>query len=153
MWNDQKSEILTNVKANQALKIEQKNAKNNGNILQEKIQNPVFQEVTQKNGIDFVHQENNFIDFNREPLMPYLLSTQSPKIAKADVNGDGLEDFFVGSARDQAGKMFVQNKNGQFESKNQSIFEADKIFEDAGVLFFDADNDKDLDLYVVSAGN
>ena len=85
--------------------------------------------------------------------MPHLLSTQGPRIAKGDVNNDGLEDLFIGGAKDSPGKLFIQKKNGSFQLQVQSCFEKDKDCEDIGALFFDADGDKDLDLYVVSGGN
>lgn len=97
------------------------------------------------------HKENPFIDFNHEPLLPNKLSQEGPGIAVGDVNGDGLEDFFVGAALLRSGKVFLQNRNGSFTGTELS--EADRGSEDMGCLLFDADNDKDLDLYVVSGGN
>ncbi|HEX8040786.1 MAG TPA: VCBS repeat-containing protein, partial [Chryseosolibacter sp.] len=101
--------------------------------------------------VSYRHMENPFIDFNHEPLRPNKLSQEGPGIAVGDVNGDGLEDFFIGAALLRSGKIFIQKKNGTFTGKELS--EADRQSEDMGCLLFDADNDNDLDLYIVSGGN
>ncbi|MDW3649012.1 MAG: VCBS repeat-containing protein [Bacteroidia bacterium] len=104
-------------------------------------------------GISFNHQENIFQDHKRESLIPYFYSTQGPKIALADLNNDGNDDFYIGGATQQAGTMYLSNKEGFFGSVNQELFQEDSVQEDVAVLFFDADNDGDQDLYVGSAGN
>ncbi len=101
--------------------------------------------------IAYRHIENPFIDFNHEPLLPNKLSQEGPGIAVGDVNGDGLEDFFIGAALLRSGKIFLQEKNGTFTG--QELNKADRQSEDMGCLLFDADNDNDLDLYIVSGGN
>ena len=98
-----------------------------------------------------IHVENNFVDFNHEPLLPYKLSQEGPGIAVGDVNGDGLEDFFVGGALLSSGKVFLQRRNGTFQVRDLNT--ADIETEDMGCLLFDADGDDDLDLYIVSGGN
>ena len=82
-----------------------------------------------------------------------MLSTQGPKLAVQDVNGDGLEDIYIGGAKDQAGALFIQTPNGSYLSKNEAVFEGDSKFEDIGAVFFDANGDSLPDLYVVSGGN
>jgi len=100
------------------------------------------------------HVENNFVDFDVERLIPHMLSTEGPKLAVADVNGDGLEDFFMGSARNDTGKIFIQTSAGKFTPLvPQTDFIADRQYEDAGAKFFDVDKDGDMDLLVVSGGN
>jgi hypothetical protein len=85
--------------------------------------------------------------------MPKLLSTQGPFMAVADVNGDGLDDAFIGGAKDQAGVLLVQQADGRFLSTNEKTLAEDKVSEDVGAVFFDADGDGDKDLYVVSGGS
>ncbi|MFL5560617.1 MAG: VCBS repeat-containing protein [Gemmatimonadaceae bacterium] len=114
---------------------------------------PPFADVTTATGLPFVHHENDFVDFDRERLLPKLLSTQGPCIAVADVNGDGRDDIFVGGAKDQRGSLMLQQADGRFVEASQSAFEQDKASEDLGAVFFDADGDGDKDLYVVSGGS
>ena len=114
---------------------------------------PLLADVTARAGINFVHRENAFVDFDRERLIPKLLSTEGPYMAVADVNGDGLSDAFVGGAKDQAGQLLIQSAGGRFTPASQAVFEADKASEDLGAAFFDANGDGSPDLYVVSGGN
>jgi hypothetical protein len=114
---------------------------------------PVFREITNEFPLRYTHKENEFIDFQRNPFIPHKLSTEGPKIAKGDVNGDGLEDFYIGGAKGSPGKLFVQNESGVFINTNEKLFEQNSISEDVGVSFFDVDGDGDIDLYVVSGGN
>ncbi|HLY70939.1 MAG TPA: VCBS repeat-containing protein, partial [Puia sp.] len=84
---------------------------------------------------------------------PKMLSTEGPKLAIGDVNGDGLPDFFMGGAKNDTAKLFIQQPDGHFIQKPEFVFAFDKDNEDVGATFFDADNDGDLDLVVVSGGN
>jgi enediyne biosynthesis protein E4 len=109
---------------------------------------------TEISGLDkLIHQENTFNDFNRERLLPYQLSTQGPKLALGDVNNDGLEDIYFGGAKGIAGQLMLQQRDGSFQISKQPVFDLHNDKEDVDALFFDADGDKDLDLYVVSGGN
>jgi enediyne biosynthesis protein E4 len=99
------------------------------------------------------HRENEFADFDAERLIPKMLSTEGPKLAAGDVNGDGLEDFYLGSAMADTAKLFIQQPDGKFMQREQLVFVTDKYHEDTGAEFFDADNDGDLDLIVASGGN
>ncbi len=163
IWSSGKKQVLTQVKVNQQVALEEKNAQYPTQQTPESAktfalstiyQNPtIFQDISWQINLDYKHLENEFNEFNRERLIPQMFSTLGPKIAKGDVNGDGLEDLYIGGAKDSAGKLFVQQKNGTFLSTNQGLFEADKVSEDTDALFFDADGDRDLDLYVVSGGN
>ncbi len=104
-------------------------------------------------GLNYLHQENPFEDFDRERLLPKRFSTPGPCLVAADVNGDGLDDVFVGGARNQSGAIFLQKSAGKFSPGVPLTSAADKKEEDAGALFFDADGDGDTDLLVASGGN
>src|SRR5687767_9365600 len=113
----------------------------------------VFTDVTERLGPRFVHRENEFVDFDRELLIPKLLSTEGPYMAVADVNGDGLTDAFIGGAKDQAGQLLIQQQRGGWTTTSQGVFDQDKTSEDLGAVFFDANGDGSPDLYVVSGGS
>ncbi len=153
-WPDGKREVRTQVATNQQIKLKWADADRVATTQQGfDAPTPLFTEITSQVAIDFQHQENLFVDFDRDQLVYHMLSTTGPKIAVGDVNGDGLDDFYVGGAKDQAGKLFVQTPDGRFKSTNQILFEKDKISEDTDALFFDADGDGKLDLYVASGGS
>lgn len=154
-WPNGQLQTLTNVKSNQRLTIDQKAGNANARSLLPDSSSfvPLFKNFTDSLIIDYQHAENNFVDFNVEPLIPHEVSTQGPKLAVADINGDNLDDFFVCGAKGQAGKLFQQTKDGKFLSTNKNIFLTNVLCEDVNAVFFDADGDKDNDLYVVSGGN
>lgn len=111
----------------------------------------IFQNITDQKNILFIHQENNFDDYEKQILLPHKMSQFGPAMDVADVNGDGLEDVYMGGAVGQAGVLFIQKENKQFEKT--IIFENEKLQEDIDAVFFDIENDGDMDLYVVSGGN
>ncbi|MFT3847091.1 MAG: VCBS repeat-containing protein [Lacibacter sp.] len=154
VWPDQKYEVIKNIKTNQFLKISQANAKQL--FVYETfftVQKSLFADATAEIKNNWKHQENDFLDFNVQYLIPHQQSTRGPKIAVADVNGDGLDDFYVCGARGQAGALFVQNQSGKFTSTNESLFDKFKDAEDVDAVFFDANGDKFPDLLVVAGGN
>lgn len=157
LWPDGKSQIFNQVKTNQRLTVSYKNSVNTTKQLlpgTESISTKkLFTDITSSIKLPFQHQENNFNDFNVQAFIPHQVSTQGPKLAVADVNGDGLEDFFIGGAANQAGALFQQTVSGKFIATNQKLFATGAICEDVNAIFFDADNDGDEDLYVVSGGN
>ena len=111
-----------------------------------------FEDVTDEVGLSHVHEENDFSDFQREPLLPRKLSTQGPRVAVGDVTGNGLDDVYVGGAKGSAGTLYQQRADGRFVPTNEEVFSADAISEDVDATFFDATGDGHLDLYVVSGG-
>ena len=104
------------------------------------------------NTLPYTNVSPDVNDFKVQPLMPNMISYNGPHTAKADVNGDGLEDIFICGAQDQAGKLFIQKADGSFVENAQSEIEKDAASEDVDAIFFDADKDGDPDLYVVSGG-
>ncbi len=143
---------LTNQSANQRLVLKMLNAKP-GKLSPLLPDGPlVVQEISGKNGLNYSHRDDNYPDFNRERLLPWKMSTPGPQIAVGDVNGDGLQDCFLGGAPGAPGALFLQNKTGQFGRSAADPGQSDKICEDAGVALFDADGDGDLDLFAASGG-
>ncbi len=153
IWPNGKEQTLTNLKANQTVTLIQKNATSRKPVTVETPGNTYLSNIDLDSLIPYRHYENTYNDFKREQLLPHKLSTQGPKITKADINNDGLEDIYIGGAKGNEGRMFKQTASGQFVAINEKLFSTDKESEDIGCLFFDADNDNDMDLYVVSGGN
>ncbi|MGX1928567.1 VCBS repeat-containing protein [Flagellimonas sp. 2504JD4-2] len=151
-WPDGKVQELQDVQANSTHVLSNSEAIT---ILKSKISEHSghFINSTVDSLITYQHVENEYNDFKRERLLPHQLSTQGPKVAKGDVNGDGLEDLFIGGAKGSSGQLFHQDNNGSFIAQNNGFLSADIKSEDIGAHFFDADSDGDLDLYVVSGGN
>jgi len=143
--------ILENVKTNQVLTVTESDAKL---PVSETVQKKatLFSDISNQNKLKYTQVENDYIDFKREPLIPYKCSRKGPYYAAADVNGDGKADLYIGGAAGIEGKLMLQNADGSFTEKKMAAFAADKAFEDMGAVFFDADGDKDMDLYVVSGG-
>ena len=154
-WPTGKSQILKNIASNQTQVLDENLAKpDNGNleiwkrISQTNKENIQFKNCTRDLGIGFKHQDENYIDYNSSPLLPQKYSQLGPGISVGDLNGDGLDDFFVGNGYKHSGELFFQQQNGKFASR--PLTTGTKYQEDMGSLLFDADGDKDLDLYVVS---
>ena len=156
-WPDGRVTILKNIPTNQTLKLNQNDGVLIDFIANDKITNqhavsPQFESV-KESSINFIHEENQFVDFDRDQLIYHMLSSEGPRISSGDVNNDGLDDFYIGGAKDQVGALFVQSANGRFRRTNEKLWETDKSSEDTGSIFFDADGDNDVDLYVCSGGN
>jgi hypothetical protein len=100
-----------------------------------------------------MHSENNFVDFDRDRLMYHMLSREGPPIAVGDVNGDNRDDFYLGGAKGSPGQLLIQQSSGHFMKTKSPVFEQDATSEDTDAIFFDADGDGDMDLYVCSGGN
>ncbi|HEU4631682.1 MAG TPA: VCBS repeat-containing protein [Gemmatimonadaceae bacterium] len=109
--------------------------------------------VVDTTALDVVHRENDFVDFDRERLVPRMLSTEGPAVAVGDVDGNGLDDVFIGGATGRPGQLVLQRPGGRFVPGDSTPFVADAAAEDVGAAFLDADGDGQLDLYVVSGGS
>lgn len=147
-WPDGKSEILENVNADQEIVLKHENATNINIDKPSSIPN-YFAE--HKNSY-FRHLENTYNDFEKEVLVPYQQSALGPQMSVEDLNGDGLDDIYIGGAAGQTGAILTQNADGSF-AHDFGPFQANKDREEMGSCFFDADGDGDKDLYVINGGN
>jgi len=169
VWNDGRRQTLKDVKTNTTIIVKQAEADSSKESSEYTVHsgsagNPkagtgdlehrtVFRSGDSNYGIDFVHKENEFSDFDRDKLIFHMLSTEGPRMCKGDVNKDGLEDFYICGAKDQPGALYIQNGDGSFKKSNEALLEKDRGSEDTDCLFFDADGDGDKDLFVCSGGN
>ena len=152
-WPDNTETVLRDVAANQRLTVAYDDA----------VRTPVnekstrfehqFNDEARQRGLNFVHQENDFVDFKRERLIPKRMSTEGPSLAVGDLNQDGLSDVYLGGAAGQEGQIYLQDKKGQFTLHITPVLAEDAGSEDVASLFFDSDGDGDMDIYVVSGGN
>ncbi|TLV01091.1 VCBS repeat-containing protein [Dyadobacter luticola] len=152
-WPGGMSQILKDVKVNQVLALSEKNAVDPTESQTVEVKHkPLFTDITSILNVPYVHEEIDMIDFNVQKLMPHKLSQFGPALAAGDVNGDGLDDIFVGGAYMHKGRFLLQQPNGRFKVVDllPGAGGVEKITEDMGVLLFDADQDKDLDLFIVS---
>jgi len=153
VWPDGRYQQLAGVSANQTLVLAYGDARATPAGVERRpdpaATGSLFTEVTAAAGLAESHRENRYEDFNLEPLLPHRFSRNGPRLAAGDVDGDGLDDCWMSGSASVAGKLFLQGKNGTFTSRDMP----DPGYEDAGGALFDADNDGDLDLYVVSGGN
>lgn len=147
IWPDGRSTTMKDVKANQDLMLDYNKA--DGQYEFNRQKSTLFNNLPYD---QLVHKENEFNDFKREILLPYQTSTLGPVMASADVNGDGLEDFFMGSSSGNSSVLCINKGKEGFELRIDD-FSADAIHEDGGAHFFDADMDGDMDLYVSSGGS
>ncbi len=114
---------------------------------------PWFNSFTSQSEVRSMHRETPYNDFKHEVLLPHKQSHHGPKIAVGDVNGDGLDDFFVGGAAGHQGELWVQQSQQKFVLATSQPWAAHAASEDVDAVFFDVDNDKDLDLYIASGSN
>ncbi len=147
-WPDGSTQSLVQQKANQLLVLEQSGAQAT-TAKSQSARSTLLTDVTDSLNVSYTHIEDDMVDFKLQPILPHMHSRNGSGIAVGDINGDGLEDFFVGGASGQTGKLHIQQTDGSFVTSTQDF---DSEYEDMGALFFDADGDNDLDLYVVSGG-
>ena len=159
LWYSGKMTRLEQVPARQLLTLKERDAIAGGETYLNRLKNrhpsgkPLLQPLAAHSLAQWSHRENLFVDFDRDRLLYHMISTEGPKIAAGDVNGDGLTDVFFGNAKDSPAALFIQRPGGHFRLSNQPLWEKDAGSEDLGSTFFDADGDGDLDLYVASGGN
>lgn len=155
-WSDGRYQLLTNLSVDRLLVVKQTDATSQqpakGLATGEATRDRRFQPLDLQ-GLKYKQLPPMQIDFSLQPLLPYLLSSRGPAIAVADVNGDGLDDVFIGGGGGVPGKLFIQQQDGAFvESAQGQPWQADKDYDDWGVAFFDANGDGRPDLYVASGG-
>lgn len=151
-WPRGKVTVLNSVKTNQTLYLNERDGVYENQPVPHEVLNKTIFRISDY-VFPYVHHENTFSDFDRDRLLFHMTSNEGPKGCVGDVNGDGLQDVFIGGARGYAGSLLIQQRNGSFATLKTTLFEEDKEAEDAGCLFLDADNDGDQDLYVCSGGN
>jgi len=151
-WPGGKVSVIKNIKADTLLIIDEKDASAGSADKEHQPLQTMFKNVTASSGINFTDHPSKFVDFKISPLLPYQLSKTGPCLAKADVNGDGLEDVFVGASATDASVLYLQTADGKFISAASQPWAADKNITTNDALFFDPDGDGDRDLYLVSGG-
>lgn len=150
IWPDGQSQMLYELEVNQTLSLSHKEAVDK---FQKRILHKTFSDITEAFGLNIKHDESKFDDFARESLLPHKMSSLGPGLAVADVNGDGLQDIFMGGARGHAGQLWLQTTDKSFVMMSDQPWEHYKACEDMKSLFFDANGDQWPDLYVVSGSN
>jgi len=151
IWPDRRVTVLRNVKVDEALTVKQEASSLIVSQSEEKTKT-LFSNISSKVNTTYRHNENDFIDFDRDKLLYHMRSNEGPAIVKGDFDSDGLEDFFIGGAKDASSALMIQTSSG-FRPVFQNIFKEDVASEVIDALFFDADGDNDLDLYVAHGGN
>jgi hypothetical protein len=151
-WPDRSLLIYRGIQADQRLTIVYGET-TSGDRMEALRQHPVIFTAAGVPGLDHVHLEDPYTDLERESLIPHSLSAEGPAVAVGDVNGDGREDLFMGGAAGQPAALLIQQQGGTLLKHAVELFNHDRLAEDVDAVFFDADGDGDLDLYVVRGGN
>ena len=155
-WPDGRSQVLTNLDIDRLLILKQTDATapNALATLPPPVpRNHLFEPMDMRRGLAYKHQPATLVDYSVQPLLPYMMSQHGPSLAAGDVNGDGLDDVFVGGGSGVPGRLLLQLKDGSFEASTRSQpWASDSAYDDWGATFFDANGDGRLDLYVASGG-
>ena len=152
IWPDLTYQNLEELKYNTGQTIQWKQGLPKWN--ESKLRKPtMIEDITNHVGLSLVHKENDFIEFNREKLIPFMVSAEGPAVAVGDVNNDGLDDVFFGSSKRKQSMLLIQNEMAEFVDLTPQIIKDDYVFEDVSAEFVDVDNDDDMDLVVASGGN
>lgn len=155
IWPDGRAQRLKDIEANQIVILDQSEADKPTDSVKfnESFSEPLFIEVSDSLLPDYVHRETSAVDFGVQSSLPYQISKQGPPIATGDFTGDGLDDLYIGGDRGTAGLLYIQESDGSFvKSEYQQAFVNDSEYEDTDALFFDANGNGLLDLYVTSGG-
>jgi hypothetical protein len=153
IWPDRHMQLINNPKTDQRLKVIQSNASAIYSGYEARpASKQLLVDVSATTGLVYRNEETDFVDFNVQKLLPHKLSQYGPSLSAADIDGNGTDDIFSGGAKGRSGKFFLQDKNGKFTVRDLLPATARKSEEDMGSLLFDADNDGDADLYIVSGG-
>ncbi len=150
VWPSGKVTRMVNVATDQTLTLVETDAQATDAPAETKLARTL---LSQENRLDYSHKENTFVDFDRDRLVFHMISQEGPKLATGDVNGDGLEDVFVGGAKGTSGAILTQQKDGTFKVTNQPALATDVASEDMAAKLLDIDQDGDKDLFVASGGN
>lgn len=154
IWPDQKYQLIKNPAINKNLIVNKNDAQPGfvyNNFFPQKSE--MMENVSAQIKCNWSHIENDFFDYNVQYLIPHGLSARGPKIAVADVNKDGLDDFYACGAKFQPGVMMIQQKDGTFKESDTALFNKYAISEDVDAVFFDANGDTYPDLFVTTGGN
>ena len=110
-------------------------------------------DITKDVNLIYKTEENPFNEFDREPLIPFMVSREGPALAVGDANGDGLDDVFIGSSKGNKSAIFFQKPGGKFEKSDQPALDNDSTYEDVDAAWVDVNNDGKTDLVIATGGN